>query len=257
LKTLTIQQLEQIPWNKKFVTGPEVPKEPEIEQIHDLVSVPFMDRDPEYNLFYSWVEMIDLVGGTGPLKILDTCCGRGQVAQVLALKGHDMQGCDAADYFSADKSTIQFKQTDLNNSFPYEEQCFDVVLNGEGLEYLDDTDNFLRESSRILKPGGRLIISIPNLQSISSSITFLRTGCLSGYSRDTLPGRKNIMYLPLLIAQLDRWGFRVCRMRGNVAQQNLKIKIFSAVISRFLFSRNDIALKYAHSLIIESVLSKQ
>lgn len=254
LKTLTLQQLEQIPWNKKFVSGPEVPAEPEVEQIHELVKVPFMKRNPEYNLFYSWVEIIDLVGDTGPLKILDTCCGRGQVAQALAMKGHEVKGCDAADYFSADKKTIQFTKTDLNAAFPYKDGCFDIVLNSHGLENLDDTDHFLRECSRVLKSKGRLILAIPNIQSVSGIISFVKTGYLSGYSRDTLPYRKNIMYLPLLEAQLERWGFKICSVKGNVPSVNFKIKLFSAVFSQFAMSNKNPAVMHAHSLIIESVL---
>lgn len=256
LKTLTLQQLEEIPWNRKYVSGPMVPAEPEVGQIHELVRVPFMKRDPLYNLFYCWVETIDLVGDSDHLKILDTCCGRGQVAQVLAMKGHEVKGCDAADYFSADNKLIQFKQTDLNSTFPYNDKCVDVVLNVSGLEYLNDTDHFIKESARILKNGGRLIISIPNIQSISSIIGFLKTGCLSGYSRDTLPARKNLMYLPLLITQLERWGFRVCRIRGNVPQLNVKIKIFSDFFSSFMFYRGDDILQYAHALVLEAVLSE-
>jgi len=53
---------------------------------------------------------------------------------------------------------------DLNNPYPYPfiDDCFDTVTAGEIIEHVTNLDSFLKEISRVLKPGGKLIISTPN-----------------------------------------------------------------------------------------------
>jgi SAM-dependent methyltransferase len=46
---------------------------------------------------------------------------------------------------------------------PFEDASADVVLAGEIVEHIVDTESFLREIRRILQPGGALILSTPNI----------------------------------------------------------------------------------------------
>jgi SAM-dependent methyltransferase len=46
---------------------------------------------------------------------------------------------------------------------PYEDGSADVVLAGEILEHMVDTEGFLREIHRTLAPGGALVLSTPNI----------------------------------------------------------------------------------------------
>lgn len=46
---------------------------------------------------------------------------------------------------------------------PYEDASADVVLAGEILEHVVDTEGFLREIHRALAPGGALVLSTPNI----------------------------------------------------------------------------------------------
>ena len=46
---------------------------------------------------------------------------------------------------------------------PYADEEADVVLAGEILEHIVDTEGFLREILRVLRPGGSLVLSTPNI----------------------------------------------------------------------------------------------
>jgi len=52
---------------------------------------------------------------------------------------------------------------DLNKKFPIGEIRFDVVIASQIIEHLWNTDGFLKEIYRVLKPTGNAIISTPNL----------------------------------------------------------------------------------------------
>lgn len=54
---------------------------------------------------------------------------------------------------------------DLNEPFPYGDSTFDLVVSNQVIEHVYDTDNFVREAHRVLKPGGRAVVSTENLAS--------------------------------------------------------------------------------------------
>lgn len=62
---------------------------------------------------------------------------------------------------------------DISEKFPYESHFFDFVFAGEVIEHIVDTRQFLNEIGRILKPGGILILTTPNLARIDDRIKFI------------------------------------------------------------------------------------
>jgi len=60
------------------------------------------------------------------------------------------------------KDNISIKHLDANGIFPFDDESFDVVLALETIYYFNEIIHFLTECSRILKPGGTLIISQHN-----------------------------------------------------------------------------------------------
>lgn len=65
----------------------------------------------------------------------------------------------------ARKNGIQVKDSDLNKSFPFPDNSLDIVTANQVIEHLYDTDNFVREIFRVLKPNGYAVISTNNLAS--------------------------------------------------------------------------------------------
>ena len=63
-----------------------------------------------------------------------------------------------------DVGNIHLIMHDATKRFPYENDKFDKVLFLNVVEHLPETDVCMKEISRVLKPGGKLLISLPNSQ---------------------------------------------------------------------------------------------
>ena len=57
------------------------------------------------------------------------------------------------------------RSADLNGRFPFEDARFDVVTSNQVIEHLVETDNFVSEIFRVLRPGGYAVVSTENLAS--------------------------------------------------------------------------------------------
>jgi len=64
------------------------------------------------------------------------------------------------------KKNIIFKKADLNIKIPFEDDYFDYVIADQLIEHLKEPDIFLEEVHRVLKKGGRAVISTENLAHI-------------------------------------------------------------------------------------------
>jgi SAM-dependent methyltransferase len=68
---------------------------------------------------------------------------------------------------------------------PYDDGGFDLVCSLEVVEHLEDQFRFARELFRVTKPGGRAIVSTPNVLNVNSRYRFLHSGF--GVLFDPLP----------------------------------------------------------------------
>ncbi len=59
---------------------------------------------------------------------------------------------------------------------PFRTGSFDALVCMEGIEHFEDQTGFLRECARVLKPGGRLVLTTPNVLHLSSRISAFWTG---------------------------------------------------------------------------------
>jgi len=106
-----------------------------------------------------------------PGKILDAPCGEGALSQRLIDNEFDVFCVDIDKaYFKL--PGVPFTKVDLNKTLPFEDGYFDYVVSIEGIEHLENPFSCIREFARVLKPGGNLIITTPNVMSIKSRTRF-------------------------------------------------------------------------------------
>jgi SAM-dependent methyltransferase len=103
-----------------------------------------------------------------PGCIVDIGCGDGEAAGVaLAVNpGHRLVGIDwSADALGQAKARglTSIRAAVDGISLPLRTGAADVVIMSELIEHLVDTDSALDEAWRVLKPGGSLLLSTPNL----------------------------------------------------------------------------------------------
>ena len=147
-------------------------------------------------------------------RVLDVPAGRGVLTVPLRMAGFDVVGCDLFPEFlhqmlagirgrtvmefflefkrghlspalkkrlfnGCDPSTpnqIRCVAGDMEGRLPFREKSFNVILCMEGIEHVTDRHKVLSEFHRILKPGGTLVLSTPNMLSLRARTAYALAG---------------------------------------------------------------------------------
>ncbi len=125
--------------------------------------------------------------------ILDCPAGEGALAQRLLSEGFDVRCCDLySELFRLDG--VEIKRGDLSGILPYPAQAFDYITSLDGLEHIDSPPQAFREYKRLLRPGGHLIISVPNIMNIEERIKWLLFGYTSHFKPLSEQSKAKIHY---------------------------------------------------------------
>jgi SAM-dependent methyltransferase len=133
--------------------------------------------DPEWDYYPTYLAKMDAVrawlrGLPRDTRVLDAGCGEGVIveefAPTLAIEGLDPN-------YGSDRV-----RTGSLLALPYAGHTFDRALCLDVLEHLpyEDQAVALAELFRVVKPGGELLVSVPNLAHLQSRVHFLLTGRL-------------------------------------------------------------------------------
>lgn len=210
----------------------------------------------EYPLFSYWVE------ATGPATyqageriarelsaltslqgklVLDVGCGFGGAISILDRMGARCVGID----MSQEELALCRKRLLLHGvatnvlcadayNMPFSNECFDIVICTEVLEHVKDKNALIAEMSRVLKKGGLLYLSFPNLLSLRNvwsdphyrlfGVTLLPVPIARWYTRKRVGRDYDVEMLPIppLLA-------RVCAKKG--------IKVYSVNASEEVLLR--------------------
>jgi ubiquinone/menaquinone biosynthesis C-methylase UbiE len=124
-------------------------------------SVPAGLEPPEYALRRDFL-LEHVAAGD---RVLDVGCGEGRFASELLRAGASVLGVDVAEEplrraRERDRA-LDLRLVDADESWPIEDASFDAVWAGETIEHVLDTAGWLSEVRRVLRPGGRLLLSTP------------------------------------------------------------------------------------------------
>lgn len=96
------------------------------------------------------------------MKILELGCGRSDFLREFHFLGLICSGIDrdesALDYCE----NLDIKIADLNSEFPFPDNYFDVVYHKSVIEHFYSPEHIMKETLRILKPDGKVIILTPD-----------------------------------------------------------------------------------------------
>jgi 2-polyprenyl-3-methyl-5-hydroxy-6-metoxy-1,4-benzoquinol methylase len=109
-------------------------------------------------------------------RVLDVGCSSGYLAAPLAARRNTVVGIelDAAAARDAQAFCEQVLLGDVETMvLPLEPGSFDVVLLGDVIEHLRDPVDTLRRLRRFLRPGGRLVLSTPNVANWAIRLSLL------------------------------------------------------------------------------------
>lgn len=74
----------------------------------------------------------------------------------------------------ARRDRLDFGRIDTVEDLPYEDGSFDGLISLSVLEYLRKPDQAMQEFARVLKPGSKVVISLPNARSPVRLVNFIR-----------------------------------------------------------------------------------
>jgi methionine biosynthesis protein MetW len=124
-------------------------------------------RYAQQGVRYNAEQMIALCESHPGATLLDLGCGDGEFTarvseQVRAAKiiGIDIM---PENLIAARTRGIIGIEADLNAALPVNDETIDVVIASNVIEHVYDTDLFVKEMYRVLRPGGYAIVSTPNL----------------------------------------------------------------------------------------------
>ena len=151
--------------------------------------------------------------------VLDLPAGEGALTVRLRELGFTVEPCDIDPGLYKARGDPP-RPGNLNDRIPFDDCQFDYVACINGLHRIYAVDRAVSEFGRVLKPGGRLVLSVPNYAHIARRVTFLFLGSVSASINTQqckqvtdLPEAnfRNMILAPQISLSLQRNGLRVVR----------------------------------------------
>lgn len=180
--------------------------------------------------------MQEMVGSSK--TILDVGCWDGLVSRPFVKMGCHVLGLDnsskAVDL--AKLSGLEASVAELDQPWPIENQKVDAIVAGEVIEHVVDIDTFLSEACRVLKYGGLLIISTPNLAALGRRLMLLlgiNPHIEISFARDAA-GHVRYFTPRIFIESIESKGFKLQKFTSDVVNFNATGSFRSAGLARLI-----------------------
>ncbi len=176
-------------------------------------------------------------------SFLDAGCGNGYFLECVSriFPNRKVSGLDfsKSEVSEARKKGLNVRQCNLEKGIPAKAGSCNVLYAGEVLEHFYNPDFFLDEANRVLKHGGFLIFSTPNLcawfnrvlmplgiQPLflepSTKSKLVGAGFLKRFKKESQPvGHVRIFTIAALKDMLSASGFKVIAVKGSLFDEGL------------------------------------
>ncbi len=168
-----------------------------------------------------------VLGDLNGMRLLELGCGGGLMAEEYARRGASVTAIDrsaasiaAATRHARDSGLSIDYAPAVGEHFPFSDGSFDAVVSADTLEHVDDVDQVVRESARVLRPGGRFVYDTVNrtwksrllLVWLPQNVFHIAPPDTHEYARFIKPAE--------LEEIMARHGLRNCETRGLALKQN-------------------------------------
>jgi len=168
-------------------------------------------------------------------SLLDVPAGEGALAARLIAAGFEVSCCDLyPEIFRL--NGVSICQGDLNGELPFADRAFDYVTCLEGLEHIENPQQAIREFARVLRPGGKVLVSIPNILNIEERLKWLLYGYTSHFKpmtrahverlraeyddREEIAAHVNPIGYSELRYILEKYGFQIASVHRDKPKSN-------------------------------------
>lgn len=187
-------------------------------------------------------QLLGLAGDVQGSRVVDVCCGTGDVARLFARRGARVVGVD----FTAEMLRIAGRKRPPPGALPplylrgdalrlpVRATAADLVTVAFGIRNLSDRGAFLAEAARVLRPGGRLLVlefGSPSGKSLAAVHRVYMSRILPRVGAAVSGDREAYSYLPASVAawpgaaellrEFERAGYADCGQRplsGGIAR---------------------------------------
>ena len=105
-------------------------------------------------------------------KVIDIPAGSGSTSEVLFELGADVESFDLfPEYFMVKEITCQ--RANIMDGIPVNSNYADLLICQEGMEHFSDQLKALKEFNRVLKLGGKLLITVPSYSNLAAKLSYL------------------------------------------------------------------------------------
>jgi SAM-dependent methyltransferase len=189
-----------------------------------------------------------------PGLVLDAPAGEGALSRPLMDAGHRVVAVDIAEDFAIQGAP--FVRLDLDRDLPFGDAAFDSIACVEGIEHVENPYHLCREFARVLKPGGQMVVSTPNVLAIRSRIHFFLTSYHRRF-KEMYPGWHMTppTYRELKYA-FERAGLTIERVGVNQHRKKwaLIYPLLKAVIRRYTLAKHPLGSEVATDDVLDGAI---
>lgn len=220
-------------------------------------------------------KVLEIVRRLPGKKVFDSPAGQGAMTQELLLLGKTVTAGDIdVEQFKLDRTQKNLTLLKLDLTAPslsVASNDFDVAICVEGIEHLENQWALVRNLNRLLKPGGFLLLSTPNIINFKSRFRFFWEAQYEFFKRPLVHGKSiahdlhvghiaPVSYFQLQYI-LERSGFSINELHANIYSSknplSMLLRPFLKLSYRYKNSRNKKRNRGDHQGLYDTIMSDE